>query len=66
MRYLACKVGPKVSASTASWTEGVVVANEPLDAAKDMLVSMAMLPKRPTNQRKSPTQGRSRLQSRQQ
>jgi NAD(P)-dependent dehydrogenase (short-subunit alcohol dehydrogenase family) len=50
MRYLASEVGPSGVRVNCLWTAGVVVANDPLDAAKDMLVSMSMLRKRPTLQ----------------
>jgi NAD(P)-dependent dehydrogenase (short-subunit alcohol dehydrogenase family) len=50
MRYLASEVGPSGVRVNCLWTAGVVLANDPLDAAKDMLVSMSMLRKRPTLQ----------------
>jgi NAD(P)-dependent dehydrogenase (short-subunit alcohol dehydrogenase family) len=48
MRYLASEVGPRGVRVACLWTAGVVVENDPLHAAKDMLVSMSMLRKRPT------------------
>jgi NAD(P)-dependent dehydrogenase (short-subunit alcohol dehydrogenase family) len=50
MRYLAAEVGPRGVRAACLWTAGVVVENDPLEAAKDMLVSMSMLRKRPTIQ----------------
>src|SRR5215213_1195006 len=50
MRYLAAEVGPRGVRVTCLWTAGVVMENDPLNAAKDMLVSMSMLRKRPTIQ----------------
>jgi len=50
MRYLAAEVGPRRVRVACLWTAGVVMENDPLDAAKDMLVSMSMLRKRPTIQ----------------
>jgi NAD(P)-dependent dehydrogenase (short-subunit alcohol dehydrogenase family) len=50
MRYLASEVGPRGVRVNCLWTAGLVVANDPLDGAKDMLVSMSMLRKRPTIQ----------------
>src|SRR5919201_1580079 len=50
MRYLAAEVGPRGVRVACLWTAGVVVENDPLNAAKDMLVSMSMLRKRPTIQ----------------
>jgi NAD(P)-dependent dehydrogenase (short-subunit alcohol dehydrogenase family) len=50
MRYLAAEVGPRGVRTACLWTAGVVVENDPLNAAKDMLVSMSMLRKRPTIQ----------------
>ena len=48
MRYLAAEVGPRGVRVACLWTAGVVLQNDPLDAAKDMLVSISMLRKRPT------------------
>jgi NAD(P)-dependent dehydrogenase (short-subunit alcohol dehydrogenase family) len=50
MRYLAAEVGPRGVRVACLWTAGVVMENDPLNAAKDMLVSMSMLRKRPTIQ----------------
>jgi len=50
MRYLAAEVGPRGVRTACLWTAGVVMENDPLNAAKDMLVSMSMLRKRPTIQ----------------
>jgi NAD(P)-dependent dehydrogenase (short-subunit alcohol dehydrogenase family) len=50
MRYLAAEVGPRGVRVACLWTAGVVLENDPLQAAKDMLVSMSMLRKRPTIQ----------------
>jgi NAD(P)-dependent dehydrogenase (short-subunit alcohol dehydrogenase family) len=50
MRYLAAEVGPRGVRAACLWTAGVVMENDPLNAAKDMLVSMSMLRKRPTIQ----------------
>ena len=50
MRYLAAEVGPRGVRVACLWTAGVVVENDPLAAAKDMLVGMSMLRKRPTIQ----------------
>ena len=50
MRYLAAEVGPRGVRVACLWTAGVVLENDPLHAAKDMLVSMSMLRKRPTIQ----------------
>ena len=50
MRYLAAEVGPRGVRVAALWTAGVVLEDDPLDAAKDMLVNMSMLRKRPTIQ----------------
>jgi enoyl-[acyl-carrier-protein] reductase (NADH) len=50
MRYLASEVGPRGVRVVCLWTAGVVLQNDPLDAAKDMLVNMSMLRKRPTVQ----------------
>jgi NAD(P)-dependent dehydrogenase (short-subunit alcohol dehydrogenase family) len=50
MRYLAAEVGPRGVRVACLWTAGVVVENDPLQAAKDMLVSISMLRKRPTIQ----------------
>lgn len=50
MRYLAAEVGPRGVRVACLWTAGVVLENDPLNAAKDMLVSMSMLRKRPTIQ----------------
>jgi enoyl-[acyl-carrier-protein] reductase (NADH) len=48
MRYLAAEVGPRGVRVACLWTAGVVLENDPLAAAKDMLVGMSMLRKRPT------------------
>jgi NAD(P)-dependent dehydrogenase (short-subunit alcohol dehydrogenase family) len=48
MRYLAAEVGPRGVRVACLWTAGVVMENDPLHAAKDMLASMSMLRKRPT------------------
>ena len=50
MRYLAAEVGPRGVRVACLWTAGVVLENDPLHAAKEMLVSMSMLRKRPTMQ----------------
>jgi NAD(P)-dependent dehydrogenase (short-subunit alcohol dehydrogenase family) len=50
MRYLAAEAGPRGVRMACLWTAGVVLENDPLNAAKDMLVSMSMLRKRPTIQ----------------
>src|SRR5262249_20922665 len=50
MRYLAAEAGPRGVRVACLWTAGVVLENDPLNAAKDMLVSMSMLRKRPTIQ----------------
>jgi len=50
MRYLAAEAGPRGVRVACLWTAGVVMENDPLNAAKDMLVSMSMLRKRPTIQ----------------
>ncbi|MCL4368993.1 MAG: SDR family oxidoreductase [Actinobacteria bacterium] len=50
MRYLASEVGPKGVRVVCLWTAGVVIENDALGAAKDMLVGMSMLRKRPTLQ----------------
>ena len=50
MRYLAAEVGPRGVRAVCLWTAGVVLENDPLAAAKDMLVGMSMLRKRPTIQ----------------
>jgi len=40
MRYLAAEVGPRGVRVACLWTAGVVLENDPLHAAKDMLVSI--------------------------
>jgi NAD(P)-dependent dehydrogenase (short-subunit alcohol dehydrogenase family) len=50
MRYLAAEVGPRGVRTACLWTAGVVLENDPLHSAKDMLKSMSMLRKRPTIQ----------------
>jgi NAD(P)-dependent dehydrogenase (short-subunit alcohol dehydrogenase family) len=50
MRYLAAEVGPHGVRTACLWTAGVVVENDPLQTAKDMLARMSMLRKRPTIQ----------------
>jgi NAD(P)-dependent dehydrogenase (short-subunit alcohol dehydrogenase family) len=50
MRYLAAEAGPRGVRAVCLWTAGVVLENDPLAAAKDMLVDMSMLRKRPTIQ----------------
>jgi NAD(P)-dependent dehydrogenase (short-subunit alcohol dehydrogenase family) len=50
MRYLAAEAGPRGVRAVCLWTAGVVLENDPLAAAKDMLVGMSMLRKRPTIQ----------------
>jgi NAD(P)-dependent dehydrogenase (short-subunit alcohol dehydrogenase family) len=50
MRYLAAEVGPRGVRVACLWIAGVVLENDPRHAAKDMLVSMSMLRKRPTIQ----------------
>ena len=50
MRYLAAEVGPRGVRAVCLWTAGVVLERDPLAAAKDMLVGMSMLRKRPTIQ----------------
>jgi enoyl-[acyl-carrier-protein] reductase (NADH) len=47
MRYLLSEAGPRRVRVNCLWTATVVVANDPLESAKDML-AMAMLRKRPT------------------
>lgn len=50
MRYLASEVGPRGVRVVCLWTAGVVIEDDALGAAKDMLVGMSMLRKRPTVQ----------------
>jgi NAD(P)-dependent dehydrogenase (short-subunit alcohol dehydrogenase family) len=50
MRYLGSEVGPRGVRTACLWTAGVVLENDPLNDAKDMLVNMSMLRKRPTIQ----------------
>ena len=50
MRYLASEVGPKGVRVACLWTAGVVMENDPLDSAKNALVNLSMLRKRPTIQ----------------
>jgi NAD(P)-dependent dehydrogenase (short-subunit alcohol dehydrogenase family) len=50
MRYQAAEVGPRGVRVACLWTAGVVLEKDPLQSAKDMLVSMSMLRKRPTIQ----------------
>jgi NAD(P)-dependent dehydrogenase (short-subunit alcohol dehydrogenase family) len=50
MRYLASEVGPRGVRVNCLWTAGVVLENDPFNAAKDMLNTMSMLRKRPTLQ----------------
>ena len=50
MRYLASEVGPHGVRVNCLWTAGVVLENDPLNPAKDMLVNISMLRKRPTMQ----------------
>src|SRR5919197_2677682 len=50
MRYLAAEVGPRGVRVACLWTAGVVLENDPLHAAKDMLVQVSMLRRRPTIQ----------------
>jgi NAD(P)-dependent dehydrogenase (short-subunit alcohol dehydrogenase family) len=50
MRYLAAEVGPRGVRTACLWTAGVVLEDDPLDDAKNMLVHMSMLRKRPTIQ----------------
>lgn len=50
MRYLASEVGPRGVRVVCLWTAGVVIENDALGAAKNMLVGMSMLRKRPTLQ----------------
>jgi NAD(P)-dependent dehydrogenase (short-subunit alcohol dehydrogenase family) len=50
MRYLAAEVGPRGVRAVCLWTAGVVLEHDPLAAAKDMLVGLSMLRKRPTIQ----------------
>jgi NAD(P)-dependent dehydrogenase (short-subunit alcohol dehydrogenase family) len=50
MRYLAAEVGPRGVRAACLWTAGVVLENDSLHAAKDMLAKVSMLRKRPTIQ----------------
>src|SRR5689334_11644548 len=50
MRYLAAEAGPRGVRAACLWTAGVVMENDPLNEAKDMLAKISILRKRPTIQ----------------